>query len=123
MKYISIITSLSLGLTALVTSGCVAGVADTTTGGSGYDDSAHYDDGTDFRAKVRHLRDHYARVRDEADYRGASRHIRGELVEISEGIDRVASFVYSGQFIPERAQENISRLHHELRAVSDEMRQ
>ena len=122
MKYTPFIASLSVGLTALITSGCVADVADTN-GASTYDDSAHYDHDTDFRAKVRHLRDHYARVRDEAEYRGASRHIRGELVEINEGIDRVASFVFSGQFIPERAQENISRLHQELRSVSDEMRQ
>jgi hypothetical protein len=116
MKYTAIIASLSLGITAFITTGCV-------TDGSGYaDNSYHYDQDTTFRDKVRHLREHYARVRDEAEYRSASRHIRGELVDISQGIDRVASFVFSGQFIPERAQDNIARLHSELRGVSEEMR-
>ena len=120
MKYTTIIASLSLGLTALITTGCVA---DAGYAGGGSDNSSYYDNGTDYREKVRHLRAHFARVHDEAEYHGANRHIRGELIEINEGIDRVASFVFSGQFVPERAQENISRLHSELRQVSEEIRQ
>jgi len=121
MKYTTIIASLSLGLTALLSTGCVdPGYVTATVSTSSYDGD---DTGHDFRRKVHHLREHYARVRDEAENRGAGPRVRGELAEIREGIDRVAGFVYSGQFIPERAQENISRLHEELRQVWRETHQ
>jgi len=120
MKYTTIIATLSLGLTALVSTGCVVDAAYAP--GGGYSSSS-YDTGSDFREKVRRLRDHYARVHDEAAASGAHHHIWRHLAEINDGIDRVASFVFSGQFVPERAQENISRLHAELREVSEEIHQ
>jgi hypothetical protein len=122
MKYTTIIPFLCLGFATFISTGCIVdpGYATTTASSSSYDGD---DTGHDFRRKVRHLREHYARVRDEAENHGAGQHIRGELAEISQGIDRVASFVYSGQFSPDRAQENISRLHGELRGVWQEIHQ
>jgi len=122
MKYTTIIASVAFGLSALLSSGCVADGAAYGTVSSDSGDSS-YSQGGDFRAKVHHLREHYARVREEAEYRGAYRRVRDQLMEINVGIDRVAGFVYSGEFSPERAQENISRLHGELREVSDQIRQ
>jgi len=121
MKYTTIIASVAFSLGALFTSGCVADGAAYNTVSSDSGDS-YYSQGGDFRAKVHHLREHYARVREEAQYRGVYGRVRDRLMEISVGIDRVAGFVYSGEYSPERAQENISRLHSELREVSDQIR-
>lgn len=121
-EYTNIIASVAFSLGALLTSGCVtdgAGYSSTVSSDSG---DSYYSQGGDFRAKVHRLREHYARVREEAEYRGAHGRVRDRMMEISAGIDRVAGFVYSGQFSPERAQENISRLHSELREVSDQIR-
>ena len=65
MKYTTIIASLSVGLTTLLSTGCVdPGYVTATVSTSSYDGD---DTGHDFRRKVHHLREHYARVRDEAE--------------------------------------------------------
>jgi hypothetical protein len=115
MKYLTLITSLALSLSALLTTGCMI------------DDPRAYQEQSsndgDFREKVHRLRAHYDRVMEEVETIGRGRHLHGEMADIDAGIHRVASFVFSGQFIPERAQENISRLHERLRAVSEQCHQ
>jgi hypothetical protein len=116
MKYITLVTSLALSASALLTTGCMI---DVPTGA--YQEQSSNDG--DFREKVHRLRAHYERVMEEVNTIGRGKHLHGEMADIDAGIHRVASFVFSGQFVPERAQANISSLHERLRAVSEQARQ
>jgi hypothetical protein len=111
MKYPILILALSLGITALPP------IASAES-----DRDYHYDDYRDYRDGIRHLRDHYDRVRGEADHLGANRHQREALSGIRDGIDRVAGFVDSGRYDPARVRENISRLHGDLHNLSEDLR-
>ena len=121
MKYSSILLAAALGASVMTSIGCV--VAPVESGPGSYRDREYASDtGSDYRGKVHRLREHYNRVAAEADRVGAGPEVREHLRDIDQGIHRVASFVFSGEFNPDRAQENISRLHEELRQVSDHLR-
>jgi len=121
MKYSSILYAAALGVSVMGSIGCVVAPVDS---GPGYyrERDSYVDTGSDYRGKVHRLREHYNRVASEAERCGAGPEVREHLRDIDQGIHRVASFVFSGEFNPDRAQENISRLHDELRQVSEHLR-
>jgi hypothetical protein len=110
MKYPILIVALSLGITAL------APIA------SADDRDYRYDDYRDYHDGIRHLREHYDRVRDDADHYGANRHQRDELNGIRDDIDRTAGWVDSGRYDPARVREKISRMHGDLHNLSEDLR-
>ena len=113
MKYSILILALSLGITAL-----------PPIASAQYDREReyHYDDWKDYHDGIRHLREHYDRVRDEADHYHASRRQRDALNGIRDEIDHVAGWIDSGHYETARTRDKISRLHGDLHNLSEDLR-
>ena len=116
MKRQVLFAILSLPLTALLPTACTVEVPDEH-----YHHHYRSAQDDDFRDRVHHLREHYYRVKHDAERVGAGHSVFAQLSDIDQGISRVAGFVFSGSYEPDRANENIVRLHSQLRELSEQL--